>query len=92
MPGEPQPLYDPQRTTLTERRRAKVAELAALNRDDAKALRLERVSERTLERMTAQRDERGLMGLADGRWTPRLRELPIIEGTLIRLTVDPPAR
>lgn len=71
--GEPRPEYDPDRTALTERRRAKVAELRSLNRQDARALGLERISERTLERMAAQRDEHGLMGLADGRWTPPLR-------------------
>ncbi len=71
-PGEPRPEYDPDRTTLTERRRAKVAELKALNRQDAKLLGLEWISERTLERMAAERDEHGLLGLADGRWTRAL--------------------
>ncbi|WP_420312218.1 transposase [Streptomyces sp. YS-B37] len=72
-PGEPRPEYDPDRTTLSERRRAKVAELQALNRQDAKRLGLEWISERTLERRTAACDEDGLMGLADGRWTAPLR-------------------
>ena len=48
-PGEPRPGYDPERTTLTERRQAKVAELKALDRREARHLGLEWVSERTLE-------------------------------------------
>lgn len=73
LPGEPRPEYDPDRTTLTGRRLAKVAELRALSRQDARVLGLERISERTLERMAALRDRHGLMGLADGRWAPPLR-------------------
>jgi hypothetical protein len=73
LPGEPRPEYDPDRTTLTGRRLAKVAELRVLSRQDAKTLGLERISERTLERMATLRDRDGLMGLADGRWTPPLR-------------------
>ncbi|MFJ3138514.1 transposase [Streptomyces sp. NPDC086843] len=72
-PGEPRPEYDPEQTTLTERRRAKVAELKGLDRREAKQLGLEWISERTLERMAAQYAECGLMGLADGRWAPPLR-------------------
>ncbi|RKN10425.1 DDE-type integrase/transposase/recombinase [Streptomyces radicis] len=72
-PGEPRPEYDPERTTLTERRRAKVAELKGMDHREAKQLGLEWISERTLERMAAKYAEHGLMGLADGRWTPPLR-------------------
>ncbi|MFJ9034602.1 transposase [Streptomyces sp. NPDC102274] len=72
-PDEPRPEYDPERTTLTERRRAKAAELKDLDRQEAKQLGLEWISERTLKRMAAQYDEHGVMGLADGRWTPPLR-------------------
>ncbi|MEY9875871.1 hypothetical protein ABH931_005378 [Streptacidiphilus sp. MAP12-33] len=72
-PGEPKPEYDPARTTLTSRRQAKVAELRALNTQDAKLLGLERISERTLERMSAEFEDHGLTGLADGRWAPPLR-------------------
>ncbi|MCC5478431.1 hypothetical protein [Streptomyces barringtoniae] len=72
-PDEPRAEYDPQSTTLTERRRAKVAELKGLDRREAKQLGLEWISERTLKRMAAQYAEHGLMGLADGRWTPPLR-------------------
>ncbi|MFI6360880.1 hypothetical protein ACIBJF_52290, partial [Streptomyces sp. NPDC050743] len=73
LPGEPKPEYDLEDTTLTERRRAKVAELRGLDRREAKHLGLEWISERTLKRMAAQYAEHGLMGLADGRWTPPLR-------------------
>jgi hypothetical protein len=72
-PGEPKPEYDPERTTLTERRRAKAAELKKLDRQEARQLGLEWVSERTLERMAVRHARHGLMGLADGRWTPPLR-------------------
>ncbi|NUK00747.1 hypothetical protein HRW23_24985 [Streptomyces lunaelactis] len=50
-----------------------MAELKGLDRQEAKQLGLEWISERTLKRMATQYDENGLMGLADGRWTPPLR-------------------
>lgn len=78
-PGEPRPEYDPERTTLTQRRLAKVAELQGLHTQDAKLLGLGQISHRTLERMAAQLDEHGVMGLADGRWTPPLRGHPSIK-------------
>jgi hypothetical protein len=52
-PGEPHPAYDPRRTTLAQRRRAKVAELKALAAGEAALLGLGQVNERTLERMAA---------------------------------------
>ncbi|MFG2867572.1 transposase [Streptomyces sp. NPDC048338] len=70
---EPRPEYDPERTTLTERRLAKVAELKALHPDDAHQLGLGQISERTLQRWSAAWPEQGIMGLADGRLTPVLR-------------------
>ncbi|GAB1339833.1 hypothetical protein ACE1SV_64230 [Streptomyces sp. E-15] len=70
--GEPRPQFDPARTTLTQRREAKVAELAALPGEDAKFLGLGQVGERTLRRMAAAFAEEGLVGLADGRWTREL--------------------
>ncbi|MBC9718855.1 transposase family protein [Streptomyces sp. TRM66268-LWL] len=70
-PGEPRPAYDPDATTLTERRLAKVAELNALAPQDAKTLGLGAISFRTLERMAAAHRAEGLLGLADGRWTRR---------------------
>jgi hypothetical protein len=81
-PGEPKPEYDPEQTTLTGRRRAKVAELEKLDRQEARQLGLERISERTLERMAARYAECGLMGLADGRWTPPLRGHRAVTGEI----------
>ncbi|MCX4745192.1 transposase [Kitasatospora sp. NBC_01287] len=71
--GEPRPQYDPGCTNLTQRRLTKVAELSALHPDDAHQLGLAEVSERTLQRWSAAWQERGIMGLADGRLTPVLR-------------------
>jgi hypothetical protein len=71
-PGEPRPQFDPERTTLTERREAKAAELRTLPAEDAKFLGLDQVSFRTLERMAVAWREHGLVGLADGRWTRAL--------------------
>jgi hypothetical protein len=67
-PGEPRPGYDPLRTTLGQRRRAKVAELKAFGADEAGLLGLGRVSERTLKRMAAAWRDRGPVGCAVGRW------------------------
>lgn len=67
-PGEPKPEYDPDATTLTARRWAKVAELAALEREEAKLLGLEAVGYRTLIRWDNARRRFGLIGCADDRW------------------------
>ncbi|MFI9617047.1 transposase [Streptomyces sp. NPDC052023] len=69
LPGEPRSAYDPERTTLTQRRRAKAAELKALRPDEAATLGLDRMSERTLRRMAAGSVEDIVAGCADGRWT-----------------------
>ena len=53
--GEPRPEYDPDATTLTQRRHAKVAELAALDPQQARLLGLDRVGYRTLIRWEAGR-------------------------------------
>ncbi len=66
--GEPRPEYDPDATTLTQRRHAKVAELAALDPQQARLLGLDRVGYRTLIRWEAGRLDRGLVGCADDRW------------------------
>ncbi|ACZ86509.1 transposase [Streptosporangium roseum] len=66
--GEPRPGYDPGRTTVTQRRLAKVAELAALGAQEARLLGLGQVSERTLKRMAAAFREHGSLGCVDGRW------------------------
>ena len=83
-PGEPKPQYDPDATTLTQRRLAKVAELSALDQDQARLLGLDRVGLRTLIRWENDRRRHGLIGCADGRWlressghpsmTPQVRE------------------
>ena len=67
-PGEPRPEYDPARTTLTQRRLAKAAEFAALDRDQARLLGLDRAGYRTLIRWDARRRAAGLLGCADDRW------------------------
>jgi len=67
-PGEPKSGYDPDTTTLTGRRRAKVAELGALDRQQAKLLGLDAVSLHTLIRWETARRQFGLAGCADDRW------------------------
>ncbi|MBT2480081.1 DDE-type integrase/transposase/recombinase [Streptomyces sp. ISL-94] len=67
-PGEPKPEYDPDATTLTGRRRAKVAELRAMDRQQAKLLGLDAVSLHTLIRWETGRRRFGLIGCADDRW------------------------
>jgi hypothetical protein len=65
---EPKPCYDPAATTLTQRRRAKVAELTALDPDQARLLGLDKISYRTLIRWEARRRRFGAIGCADHRW------------------------
>ncbi|MFE7704954.1 transposase [Streptomyces sp. NPDC057486] len=70
LPHEPLPQYDPETTTLTQRRHAKAAELrkaAAEDPDGAKEHALHQVSFRTLVRW-GQGLRCGLIGLADDRW------------------------
>jgi hypothetical protein len=66
--GESRWCFDPASTTLTQRRRAKVAELAALGRDEARLLSLDRVGYRTLIRWEVRRRRFGAVGCADDRW------------------------
>lgn len=66
-PGEPRPAYDPATTTLTQRRRAKVDELAQLGRQEAELLGLRKVSERTLRRWASGYRRLGEWGCVDGR-------------------------
>lgn len=70
-PGEPRPEYEPATTTLTDRRHAKVAELAALDPDHAQLLGLGSVGYRTLIRWENDRRRFGLAGCADDRWMRR---------------------
>jgi hypothetical protein len=67
-PGEPKVEYDPATTTVTQRRHAKVAELRALDHDQARLLSLNRVGYRTLMRWEKQRRRFGAVGCADDRW------------------------
>ena len=67
-PGEPKPEYDPGATTLTQRRHAKAAELAALDPEQARLLGLDHVGYRTLIRWENGRRRAGLVGCADDRW------------------------
>ncbi|MGK5543312.1 transposase [Streptomyces sp. URMC 127] len=71
LPGEPRPAYDPERTTVTQRRQAKAAELAILDRAEAAMLGLAHMSVRTLRRLAAQGSAQLAGGCADGRWTRR---------------------
>ena len=67
-PGEPRPAYDPQTTTLGQRRLAKAAELKLLGAEEAALLGLGKVSERTLKRMAAAWRDDGPVGCIDRRW------------------------
>jgi transposase InsO family protein len=67
-PGEPKPEYDPDTTTLTSRRLAKVAELQALDPQQAKLVGLDAVGYRTLIRWENDRRQFGLVGCVDDRW------------------------
>jgi hypothetical protein len=76
-PGEPRAGYDPATSTAGQRRRAKVAELRALGRDDAAMLGLAQVSERTLKRLAAAYWRSGVAGCIDGRLVRRSGGHPV---------------
>lgn len=67
-PGEPRPGYHPDTTTVTGRRRAKAAELKAVNPEEARLLGLGSAGYRTLIRWEKDRRRFGLIGCADDRW------------------------
>src|SRR2546430_1518977 len=69
--GEPRPAYDPQATTLEQRRRAKVAEIEALGPDQARLLGFCGVSERTLRRLADNWRRFGGAGAIKGSWVRR---------------------
>ncbi|MEU5547585.1 transposase [Streptomyces sioyaensis] len=71
LPGEPRPDYDPDRTTLTQRRYAKAAEMEAMPRPEAARLGLQHLSYRTLVRLSGLAGDSLLLACADGRWTRR---------------------
>ena len=70
-PGEPRSAYDPDRTTLTQRRQAKIDELSAIPPHEAELLGLKGLGLRTLQGLTALEGESLLLACADGRWTRR---------------------
>jgi hypothetical protein len=80
VPGEPRPEYDPDATTLTQRRHAKVAELAALDPQQARLLGLDHVGYRTLIRWEKDRRRAGLVGCADDRWLRESGGHPSVTG------------
>ena len=67
-PGEPKPEYNPDTTTLTERRLAKVAELTAIDPEQARLTELDQISFRTLVRWDLGEQHAGIVGCADHRW------------------------
>ncbi|MEW2626275.1 transposase [Streptomyces sp. NPDC048106] len=71
LPCEPRSAYDPDRTTLTERRRSKAAEMKAMPRPEAVRLGLQHLSYRTLMRLSGLAGDSLLLACADGRWTRR---------------------
>lgn len=71
LPGEPRPAYDPDRTTLTQRRYAKAAEMEAMPRPEAVQCGLQHLSYRTLVRLSGLAGDSLLLACADGRWTRR---------------------
>ncbi|MEV7715257.1 transposase [Streptomyces sp. NPDC088270] len=71
LPGEPRRAYDPDRTTLTQRRYAKAAEIEAMPRPEAIRCGLQHLSYRTLVRLSGLAGDSLLMACADGRWTRR---------------------
>ncbi|HYS41068.1 MAG TPA: TnsA-like heteromeric transposase endonuclease subunit, partial [Pseudonocardiaceae bacterium] len=69
--GEPRPEYDPARTTLTQRRRAKAAEMKAFAQCEpelAGANGLATMSYATLVRWSRDLPELGLLACVDDRW------------------------
>ncbi|WP_405144381.1 transposase [Sphaerisporangium sp. NBC_01403] len=76
--GEPRPAYDPETTTLTQRREAKVTELRALPAEEARMLGLERVSVRSLKRWAANTRRYGVSGCISGNWLRRSGGRPTI--------------
>jgi hypothetical protein len=71
LPGEPRDGYDPATTSVPARRRRKVAELRALEPEQARLLGLDAVSERTLRRWAAGYRRFGMVGCVDGRMLRR---------------------
>jgi hypothetical protein len=78
LPGEPRPAYDPDKTTLTQRRKTKVAELRALPSGEARMLGLAHISVRTLIRWAVDTRQFGAVGCITGNWLRRSGDRPSI--------------
>jgi hypothetical protein len=77
--GEPRPEYDPDATTVPQRRAAKAAELRALGPEQLKRLTgLDAVSERTLRRWAGGYRRFGIAGCIDGRTVRKSGSRPTI--------------
>ncbi|OSZ57050.1 hypothetical protein OQI_29475 [Streptomyces pharetrae CZA14] len=79
--GEPRPQFDPAHAPLTQRRKAKVAELAALPSEDAKFLGLGQVGERTLRRLRPGPRQLPAQGCGDEQGSRGRRKWPCVAGT-----------
>ena len=81
-PGEPRPGYDPQATTVTGRRHAKVAEIEGIGIDEARMLGLDHLSVRTLRRWAVSCRQSGIAGCIDGHWLRRSNGHYLMTGQL----------
>ena len=72
----------PRRHSLTQRRHAKAAELAALDPEQARLLGLDHVGYRTLIRWENGRRRAGLVGCADDRWLRESGGHPSVTGQI----------
>ncbi|WP_405011681.1 transposase [Kitasatospora sp. NBC_01539] len=70
-PGEPRPAYNPDNTTLTERRQAKVDEVKVMDPREAQMLGLSGLGLRTLQGLSTVAPQDLVLACADGRWTRR---------------------
>lgn len=79
LPGEPRPAYDPATTTLGQRRRSKAAELAAMDRDEARMLGLAHMGLSTLNHLgPLSRTSALVTACIDRRHLPRRRGHPSV--------------
>lgn len=79
LPGEPRPAYDPATTTPGQRRRSKAAELAAMDRDEARMLGLAHMGLSTLNHLgPLSRTSALVTACIDRRHLPRRRGHPSI--------------
>jgi hypothetical protein len=86
--SEPRPAYDPDTTTLAQRRTAKAAELRAMPPEEARILGLDHVSERTLRRWARYARDNKVAGLISGNWVRRAGPRPSVTPELREAIVD----